>query len=110
MPISQRNYLSLGLATLFAICAALSLYLCFKAGCTGDSKGGSLGDPSLALQIENYAFLSLLIATVSGGAAISFATKLGYRSPYAILFALFAFIGLWLLGIQIETWGVQSCY
>jgi formate hydrogenlyase subunit 3/multisubunit Na+/H+ antiporter MnhD subunit len=107
---AARKYLSLAFGLLFAVGAALTFFVMFKAGCAGDTKGGALGNPVRSLQLENLGMLFLLLSAAAGGAAIGFASKSKHRDAQGIAFAMFTLIGLWLLGIQFETWGVQSCF
>jgi hypothetical protein len=106
----SKYLLPLGLGLLFAVSAALSLFVMFKAGCTGDPKGGSLGDPVRALELEGVGLLLLLVSAASGGAVISLASQSIHRIAQGVAFALLALIGLWFAGMQFEFWGVQSCF
>ena len=84
----------------------------FKAGCAGDLKTGSLGDPIRALQFESVAFLFFMFGLVFGAGAC--AARLGValhnRMAHAIGFIIFGGLFLWLVGIQFEVWGVQHCF
>lgn len=104
------KYVPFSLGLLFAVSAALSLFVMFKAGCAGDPKGGSLGNPVRALELEGVALLPLLLSTVFGGAAISLASRSVHRVTQGVAFALVALIGLWFAGMQFEVLGVQSCF
>ncbi|MBN8284739.1 hypothetical protein [Zoogloea sp.] len=110
MAANAPKYMPLGLALLFAMCAALELFLMFKAGCAGDPKGGSLGNPARALDLESVGLLTLLLSAASGGAAIGLALRSIHRIAQGVAFALLVFIGLWFAGAQFEVWGVQSCF
>ena len=110
MATNTPKYLPLGLGLLFAMSAALSLFVMLKAGCAGDPKGGSLGDPIRALQLESVALLPLLLSAVSGGAAVGLISQSINRVAHGVAFALLALICLWLAGMEIEIWGVQSCF
>jgi hypothetical protein len=110
MAINTPKYLPLGLGLLFVIGAALSLFFMFKAGCAGDPKGGSLGDPIRALQLESFSLFPLLISAVTGGAAISLISRSIHRVAQGVAFATFTLFCLWLAGMQFEIWGVQSCF
>jgi hypothetical protein len=91
---------------------ALSLWLMFQAGCAGDLKTGSLGDPQRALAFE-HAALSLFLFGILGAIA-SIAASKGLAVPQRIglvaAAVLFGVPMLWLLGIQFEVWGVQHCF
>lgn len=110
MAANAPKYLLLGLGLLFAMCAATALFVMFKAGCAGDPKGGSLGNPVGALELEGIGLLPLLLSAASGGAAIGLASWSIHRIAQGVAFALLIFIGLWLAGMQFEVWGVQSCF
>jgi hypothetical protein len=99
----------------FVVCAlslmavAVAYFILYRAGCTADLKSGS-GDPLRALEIESSALLVHLIGVLLGGLSIGLLTngsKNGLAS--AVGFIVFGGIGLWIVGIQIEIWGVQSC-
>ena len=110
MTIGTQKYFPLGFGLLSIVGAALLLFIMFKAGCAGDSKSGSLGDPVRALQLESYGLLSLLLSATSGGAAIGFMSKSIHRVAHGLSFALFMLFCLWLAGMQFEIEGVQSCF
>jgi hypothetical protein len=84
---------------------ALSFWLQFRAGCAGDLKTGTLGDPQRALALEHAALLPFLFSVVVGIASIAM-----WRVGFAVLALLIGVPLLWLLGIQIEVWGVQYCF
>jgi hypothetical protein len=110
MATQASKYLPLALWLLFAIAAASSLLVMFKAGCAGDPKGGSLGNPVRALELEGIALLPLLLSAAFGGAAIGYTSHSIHRVAHGVAFALFVVICLWVAGMQFETWGVQSCF
>ncbi len=60
----------------------------FKAGCTEDTKGGSLGDPVRALHFENLGLIIALLSSVSGGSAIGLRSKSINRIAHGMAFAL----------------------
>ncbi len=110
MTIKTPRYLPLILWLLFATGVAFTLFISFKAGCAGDSKGGSLGDPVNALRLESYSLLPLLLSAVSGGVVVSLRSKSSNRVAQGGAFATFILFCLWLAGMQFEIWGVQSCF
>jgi hypothetical protein len=110
MTFKASKYLSLALWLLFAAGMALTLYISFKAGCAGDSKGGALGNPVRALQLEGYSMLALLFGAVSGGAAVGLWSRSVHRVAQGGAFATFILVCFWLAGMQFEIWGVQSCF
>jgi len=86
--------------------------LMFQAGCTGDLKGGSLGDPAKALEVEGkgvaFGWLSvLLLAAVAGTLPRLHITQRVVASLVALVVGL---IAITVTGIQFEVWGVQSCF
>ncbi|MBI4990043.1 MAG: hypothetical protein HZC23_14600 [Rhodocyclales bacterium] len=91
---------------------AASFGLLFKAGCVGDLKTGSLGDPVAALYYEGLALPPFLLGLL-GFAALFFIRRqlaFQYRVAHALAFIFFGGFALWLIGIQFETWGVQQCF
>ena len=108
--LNTKN-LSTGLFAL-AICSFFSaLYFSFQAGCAGDVKTGALGNPSLALQIENFAFSIMFLGLVLGAFAIALRTS-GVAKCVAngLGFVIIGFILFWLLSWQLEAFGVHSCF
>lgn len=95
---------------LFTVGTVLSLLIMFQAGCAGDAKTGSLGDPVRALQTENIAFFSLLLSVSIGGFAFGLCSSSPHRLSHGLSFAFFGMIFLWIIGIQISFLGVQSCF
>ncbi|WP_028102413.1 hypothetical protein [Pseudoduganella violaceinigra] len=102
--------LPLGFLLLFAIAAAVSLLISFKAGCAGDTKGGSYGDPVRAIALEDFAFFSMILSSIFGGAAVACMSRPSYRGGAAVGFALLVLMVLWLAGLQVEDWAVHSCF
>lgn len=94
----------------FTIGTVLSLLIMFQAGCAGDAKTGSLGDPVRALQMENIAFFSLLFSVSIGGLAFGLGSSSPHRVSHGLSFAFFGMIFLWIIGIQISFLGTQSCF
>ena len=95
---------------LFAVGTVLSLLIMFQAGCAGDPKTGSLGDPVRALQMENIAFFSLLFSVSIGGVAFGLGSYSPHRVSHGLSFAFLGMMVLWVIGIQISILGIQSCF
>jgi len=95
-----------------AICdyCSLSLIMMFKAGCAGDTKGGAYGDPLRALELEGMALFTLILSAVFGVAGIMCVSRFTNRGAIGAAFGLLALVILWLAGIQLESWAVQSCF
>ncbi len=110
MMIKAQKYLLASLWLCFAVGAAVTCFILFKAGCAGDAKGGSLGDPVRALQLESYSLLPFILSAVFGGAAIGLMSKSIHRVVQGGTFATLILLCLWLTGMKFETWGVQSCF
>ena len=106
----HRSVLVLGVLALIGV--SLSLFIMFQAGCAGDPKGGSLGSPIRALELEGLATLPFMVGLLCGACAIGFAPmlSLSLRVTYSFLFLFVCGICFWLLGIQFEIWGVQLCF
>ena len=68
MTALRTHGLAVALSASF-LSVVLSFVFLFKAGCVGDSKGGAVGDPVLALQLENIAGSLFLLGVLCGGAA-----------------------------------------
>ncbi|NOS86996.1 MAG: hypothetical protein HOP34_00400 [Methylococcaceae bacterium] len=110
MAFYAKKYSPVGFGLLSILGAALHLFLIFMAGCSGDPKGGSFGDPVRALQLESFALFPLLLSVASGGVAFGLMSKSIHRVTEGLAFATFTLFCLWLTGMQFETWGVQSCF
>jgi hypothetical protein len=107
---AASKYVHIGLGTLFAVGGAVTFFLMFQAGCAGDLKSGSFGDPYRALELERVAFLPLLVSASLGGAAIGLRSHSIHRAAYGGAFALFAVACLWFAGVQFQHWGAQTCF
>jgi hypothetical protein len=105
-----QKYWSAGLGLLFIFGAALSFFVTYKAGCVGDLKSGSHGDPIRSLELENLGFLLMFFSAILGAMAIYLSLKSNHRVAYGIAFALFSLFCLWFVGMQFEVWGIQSCF
>ncbi|MFZ3192382.1 MAG: hypothetical protein WA154_04125 [Moraxellaceae bacterium] len=105
---NSKSIITLWIA--FTIGTVLSLLIMFQAGCAGDAKTGSLGDPVRALQMENIAFFSLLFSVSIGGLAFGLGSSSPHRVSHGLSFAFFGMIFLWIIGIQISFLGTQSCF
>lgn len=99
-----------GLWVLAAAGMAMSVYISFHAGCAGDTKTGSLGNVTRALQLEDYAFITGLVSAALSAVAFCLSSKSGNREILGFLLAFFLFAGLWMAGSQAELQGVQSCF
>ena len=107
----KEKSLSTGLFVL-AICSLISaLYFSFQAGCVGDVKTGTLGNPSLALQMENTSFAIMLLGLVLGAIATTLRTSgVTQRLTNVLVFSIIGFICFWLLSWQLEALGVHTCF
>lgn len=103
------KFLPIGFGLLFALSAISTLYVLNYAGCVGDTKGGSYGDPVRALQLEGCAMIFLLISAVAGGAAVGFWSKSIHRVAQGGATSVVILVCLWLAGMQFEISGVISC-
>ena len=99
---------------LFALAVTLLLAgigLAFWAGCTGDIKGGSLGDPVAALQVQSFSALAALGAALAFVAAASTLrakdsttrVKLGLAAVLAVAMVWF------FVGWEAQVQGVKQC-
>ena len=108
--VHKRIHIGLVLVSVLGI--ALSFALLFQAGCTGDPKTGALGNPVRSLELEGFALLPFLGGLIAGAASVvkGFSATPSRRAANALAFVIFGGGLLWLLGIQFEAWGVQSCF
>ena len=92
-------------------CLALSLHLMYQAGCTGDPKGGALGDVPRALEIEGAAVAfgwgGLLLAAL----VAAFIPRISAlrRGLVAVVIVVLGFVFWTCLGMNAEVRGVQAC-
>ncbi|WP_374347794.1 hypothetical protein [Chitinimonas sp.] len=90
---------------------AASMWFSYLAGCAGDLKGGALGDPQRALEIESNAallgWLSVLLAAGLFGSLPRL--HISQRFGAAILSICVGLIAITLLGIEFEGNGVRAC-
>jgi len=109
LQLNKKN-LSISVFAL-AICSFISaLYFSFQAGCAGDLKSGALGNPSLALEMENTAFSIMFLGLVLGAFAITLSTSgVAQRVANGLGFIIIGFILFWLLSWQLGALGVHSC-
>ncbi|WP_349280902.1 hypothetical protein [Polaromonas hydrogenivorans] len=98
----------------FLLFAGVTLYLrlSYLAGCAGDLKGGALGDPIRALELEGYSLAPYLVAVFC---VFLFAHLCGRHKTTARIAISTAFcvtLGtcLWIAGIYLEGYGVESCF
>ena len=101
-----------GLGLVSVACISCSFLLLFQAGCAGDTKAGVLGNPLRALELESLSLLPFVGGLVAGAACISLGVKASRSNRVAngAAFAVFGGFLLWLLGIQFEHWGLNSCF
>jgi hypothetical protein len=108
----SRGALALGSALLTVAAVAVSLGLLFKAGCSGDIKGGALGDPSAALHLEALALAPALLALVAGACTVWLLTGRrggGGRAALVVAWLVSGVPLLWIAGVQMQAWGTQAC-
>jgi len=103
---------TLAISALAVLATVAYGYLCYQAGCAGDTKGGSLGNIQEALQLEGLSIAPLFLALASLS-ALPIATlhgSLAKRSIASAVIFVISLAGLILLGIQAEIVGVQQCF
>lgn len=90
----------------------LSLWFMFSAGCAGDLKGGSIGNPLRALELEGYAVILQFVGLLLGSAYVDIAMRKRRNNPiaYAAIFFVAGFGVFSFFGWQLEAQGVQSCF
>jgi hypothetical protein len=107
----MRSSTSVTLLALGAVLLVAGFALSFLAGCTGDLKGGALGDPIEAGRLQGFAAMAAL---ASAFAFIGAASALRSRSPSTrIALALAAVLVTSLVwftaGWETEIQGVRQC-
>jgi len=111
MKAVQSRYVRVALVLCAATCLAVSLLLMYRAGCVGDLKGGTLGDPLKALAIESKAvvlgWLAVLLLAATAGALPWPHTV--HRVTAVISALVFGWGAVNISGIHFETLGVQAC-
>lgn len=112
MSIVFRQRVSVLLLVVASVCLLLSPILSFMAGCAGDTKGGSLGNITLALHYGGLASLALFagLSFGSAGFVVRPAPELSQRAAYAAAWFFFSGILFLVAAFQAEVWGVQSCF
>ena len=93
------------------LCLGFSLWLSFHAGCVGDTKSGSYGNPVRALELERDAFISLVAGVFGTAIAIASLGSFGGAARIACSLGFIVLGGpaLWFLGLHLETRGIQVC-
>jgi len=104
--------LAISLLTVAMLASVAYLYFAYQAGCAGDLKGGTLGDPQQALRYEGLSTSSLFFALFCFAASPLVAPVGGIAKRVLASAALFlvALVVLLLGGIQVEIMGVQQCF
>ena len=112
MIAQTHRKLAFATASLAVASIAAAFVLVFKAGCAGDLKGGSSGDPLLALHLEGLALLPFLLGLAASTFVAWSVAGSGWarRSTLALTWFLFGGALLWLLGLRVQEWGTQACF
>lgn len=94
------------------VCFVASYWFAFQAGCAGDPKTGTLGNPVRALEIEaqSVSFFLLGLLAVVALIALRRGVALHDRIKYSLAFLFLGSPLLWLLAIQVELWGTKQCF
>ncbi|WP_148665139.1 hypothetical protein [Diaphorobacter nitroreducens] len=109
--MSNRSW-AISLLGVGIFASAASLYFAYQAGCAGDLKGGTLGDPQQALHYEGLSTESMLLTLFCFAALPILAPFKGTakRALASTAIFLIALVVLILGGIQAEITGVQQCF
>ncbi len=112
MNTQTQKPMLVGLGLISVAGIAWSFLLLFQAGCAGDTKTGVLGNPLRALELEGLSLLPFIGGVVAGAACIAFGVRASRSNRVAngVAFAVFGGLLFWLLGIQFEHWGLNSCF
>src|SRR5205809_7977476 len=110
--MANRQSFTAFVAATAVLCLGFSLWLCFHAGCVGDTKGGSYGDPVRAIELERDAFVSLVVGVLGIAVVIASLDSLGRsaRVAYSLGFIVLGFPVFWFLGLDLEDRGVHACF
>jgi|SRR5690606_35409047 len=108
----NRRGLAISLLSVAMLASAAYLYFAYQAGCAGDLKGGTLGDPQEALRYEGLSTGPLFFALFCFAASPLVAPFGGIAKRVLASAALFlvALVALIFGGIQVEIMGVQQCF
>lgn len=110
--MTRSRIAAVSLMTACLVATAAAWYLSYLAGCTGDTKGGALGDPVRALEIESYALVPELLALLCLAGLPLAHGKISHPVQFSVAVLLFV-IGLPVLiftGIHFEAMGVRVCF
>jgi hypothetical protein len=99
------------LLTVGAALLGAGVALSFWAGCTGDLKGGSLGDPAEALRLQSYSAGATVAAVAMLVSAASAVQSAGSGTKFKLVVAaVLAPMAVWLgVGWSAELYGVTRC-
>ena len=108
--MSNRAW-GISLLSVGMLASATCLYFSYLAGCAGDLKAGTLGDPQQALHYEGLSTGPLFLALLCFTALPIFAPFKGIakRALASTIIFLVAAVVLILGGIQTGIMGVQQC-
>jgi len=113
MTESTRQRLGALLGGLSIVCIAVCNVLLFRAGCAGDTKSGSYGDPLRVVALEDKALPFLLAASLLAGAVYVVISKAPpvRRWLIALALSIASLVVIWLVGIfYMEELGIKSCF
>src|SRR5262245_16165311 len=109
---TRRKYLPVVCGLIAMLCIGIGLAFAFKSGCAADMKSG-IGDVRRAMAFELTSVVLQIIGLVSLAVAGAIIVRERHGlygvALYAPLQLVLGGLLLWLLALQIETWGVQSC-
>ena len=110
--MANRQSFTAFVAATAVLCLGFSLWLCFHAGCVGDTKGGSYGDPVRAIELERDAFVSLVVGVFGIAVVIASLDSLGRSARIACSLGFIVLGGpvFWFLGLDLEGRGVHACF
>src|SRR5436190_6166692 len=102
--MANRQSFTAFVAATAVLCLGFSLWLSFHAGCVGDTKGGSYGDPVRALELEDDAFVTLIVGVFGIAVVIARLGSLGRGARIACSLGFIVLGGpaFWLLGFDLE--------
>ena len=109
---TKRKYLPVVCCLIAMLCMGIGLIFAFRSGCAADMKSG-MGDVRRAMAFELASVVLQIIGLLSLAVAGATIVRERHGSYGVVLYApiqlILGGLVLWLLILQMETWGVQSC-
>jgi hypothetical protein len=107
-----RNKIGILLGSLSIVCILISYFILYKAGCAGDSKGGSYGNPMKSIEIESNGISFLFAASIfiASSFGVLIRVPILLKILIAVFLAVLSFVVFFLFGMEIEGLGIQNTF